>query len=126
LRRHGVEPHRQSVELRLPVAAVAVEPKRGPEDRAGIEPTAADPTRALLGDEPGAHQDLYVARHRLQRDVERLGKLGDQTIPAVEPGQDRSPHRVRQRAEYQVQCLVVGLRLFHAWILLNRRDYNQR
>jgi len=65
-----VEPHGERVELRLPILAVAVEPQRGVEDRSGIEATPTDPPRALLLDEPGANQDLDMARHSLQRDVE--------------------------------------------------------
>jgi len=61
-----VEPGGKSVELRLPVFAVAVEPQRRLEDRAGFEPAAADPAGALLLDEAGPDQDLDVARHCLQ------------------------------------------------------------
>jgi len=61
-----VEPGGKRVELRLPVFAVAVEPQRGLEDRAGFEPAAADPAGALLRDEAGADQNLNVARHGLQ------------------------------------------------------------
>jgi len=61
-----VEPGGKGVELRLPVFAVAIEPQRGLEDRAGFEPAAADPAGALLRDEAGPDQNLDVARHGLQ------------------------------------------------------------
>jgi len=61
-----IEPGGERVELRLPIPAIAVEPQRRLEDRPGFEPAAADPARALLLDEAGPHEDLDVARHRLQ------------------------------------------------------------
>jgi len=78
-----IEPHGERVELRLPVFAVAVEPQRGVKDRPRIEPAPADPTDALLSDEAGADEDLAVARHRLQRDVERRGQPGGQPIGKI-------------------------------------------
>ena len=105
-----IEPYGERVELRLPVLAVAIEPQRGVEDRSGVEPAAADPAGALLPDEAGADQDLDVARHRLERDVERRGQFRDQQIRAVEPGQHRAPHRIGQRGEHAVERRRVGHR----------------
>jgi len=125
LRGQGIEPHGERVELRLPVAAVTVKPPRGLEDRAGVEAAAADPASTLLGHEPGAHQHMDVARHRLQRDVERRRELGDEQVLTIEPREDRPPDRVGQRSEHQVEGLVVGLCVFHARVLLNLSDDNQ-
>ena len=40
---------------------------------------------AFLGDEPGAHQHLDMARHRLERDGKRLGELRYHEVATVEP-----------------------------------------
>jgi len=61
----------------------------------------------------------------LQRDVERRGKLGDEQVFAVEPRKDRPPYRVGQRAEHQVEGLVVGLRVIHGDALFNNADDSQ-
>ena len=98
-----VEPGGKGVELRLPVFAVAVEPQRGLEDRAGFEPAAADPARALLRDEAGADQNLDVARHGLQRNIEGRGQFRDEQIFAVQPRQHRAPHRIGKRREDAVE-----------------------
>ena len=98
-----IEPHGERVELRLPVLAVTVEPQRGLEDRAGFEPVAADPAGALLRDEAGPDQDLDVARHGLQRDIERRGQFRDEQILAVEPRQHRAAHRIGKRGEDAVE-----------------------
>jgi len=105
-----IEPRGERLELRLPVFAIAVEPQRGLEDRPGIEPASADPAGALLPDETGPDQHLDVARHRLQRDVERRGQLRDQQIRAIEPDQHRAPDRVGQRSENAVEVRLVGRR----------------
>ena len=105
-----IEPRGERVELRLPVFAVAVEPQRSVEDRTGVEPAAANSAGALLLDEAGADQHLDVARHRLQRDVERGGQLRDQQIRAIEPGQHRAADRVGQRGEHAVEHRPLGHR----------------
>jgi hypothetical protein len=98
-----IEPGGERVELRLPIFAVAIEPQRGLEDRPGFEPAAADPAGALLRDEAGPDQNLDVARHRLQRDVERCGQFRNEQILAVQPRQHRAPHRIGKRGEDAVQ-----------------------
>ena len=98
-----IEPGGERVELRLPIFAVAIEPQRGLEDRPGFEPAAADPAGALLRDEAGPDQDLDVARHGLQRDIERRGQFRDEQILAVEPREHRAPHRIGQRGEDAVE-----------------------
>jgi hypothetical protein len=103
-----IEPGGERVELRLPVFAVAVEPQRRLEDRSRFEAAAADPAGALLRDEAGPHEDLDVARHRLQRDVERRGQFRDEQILAVEPRQHRAAHRIGKRREDAVQHRLVG------------------
>lgn len=89
--------------MRLPVLAVAVEPKRGVEDRPGIKPAPADPAGALLLDESGADQHLNVSRYSLKRDVERRRQFRDEQILAVEARQDRAPDRVGKRGEDAVE-----------------------
>ena len=103
-----IEPHGEHVELRLPVLAVAVEPQRGLEDRPGIEPAPADPASALLLDEAGPDQHLDVARHGLQRYVERRRKLGDEQILAIEPRQHRAPDRIGERGKDAVEQRFFG------------------
>jgi hypothetical protein len=121
----GIEPHRERVELRLPVTAVAVEPERGGEDRPGIEPAAADPATTLLRHQPCAHQHMDVARHRLQRNVERRGDLCDEQIFAIQSVEYRAPNRVGERTKHLIQDLIVGFGLIHDEIILNRTDDNQ-
>jgi len=103
-----VEPHGERFELRLPVLAVAVEPQRGLEDRPGVEPAPADPAGALLLDEAGPDQHLDVARHRLQRDVERRRQLRDEQILAIEPRQHRAPDRIGERSKDAVESRFFG------------------
>jgi hypothetical protein len=98
-----IEPHGKRVELRLPVLAVAVEPQRGLEDRPGIEPAPADAAGALLLDEASPDQHLDVARHRLQRNVERRRQLRDEQILAIEPRQHRPPDRIGERGKDAVE-----------------------
>ena len=98
-----IEPGGERVELRLPILAIPIEPERGLEDRARIETTAADPTGALLLHESGPHEDLDVARHRLERDVEWRGQFRDKQIFAIEPRQHSPPHRIGERREDAVE-----------------------
>jgi hypothetical protein len=113
LRRERIEPHRQRIELRLPIAAVTVDPQRRLEDRARVEPAAFDPTGALLGHQAGADQHLDVARHRLQRDRERRRQLSDQQIFAIELVEYLTPDRIGKRAEHQVKGPFCGLDGIH-------------
>jgi len=103
-----IEPRGERVELRLPILAVAVEPQRGLEDRPGVEPAPADPARALLLDEAGPDQHLDVARHRLQRDVERRRQLRDEQVLTIEPRQHRPPDRVGKRGKDAVEQRLSG------------------
>jgi len=107
LRRQRIEPHRQRVELRLPIAAVAVEPQRRLEDRAGVETAAADAAAALLGHQAGPHQHLDVTRHGLQRDGERRRQFGDQQVFTIQLVEYLAPDRVGERAEYRVKHRVI-------------------
>lgn len=107
MRRQRIEPHRQCVELRLPIAAVAVEPERGLKDRASVEAAAADPAATFLGHQPGAHQDLNVARYCLQRNVKRGRQLGDQQVFTIKLVEYLAPDRVRKRSEHRVEHRVV-------------------
>ena len=121
----GIEPHRKRIELRLPIAAVAVEPERGGKDRPGIEPAAADPAAALLGHQPGTDQHLDVPRHRLQRNVERRGELGDEQVFTIQSVEYRAPHRIGERAEHLIEDFIVGFGLIHAEMILNPLDDSQ-
>ena len=103
-----IEPRGERVELRLPVFAVAVEPQRGLEDRPGLEPAPADPPGALLLYEAGPDQHLDVARHRLQRDVERRRQFRDEQVLAIEPGQHSAPDRIGQRGKDVVEQPLPG------------------
>jgi len=103
LRGQGIEPHRKRVKLRLPVAAVAVDPQRGFEDRSGVEPAAADAAALFLGHQPGAHQHLDVARYRLQRNRERRGEFGDRQVITIQSVEYLATHRVGERPEHEVE-----------------------
>jgi hypothetical protein len=123
--REGIEPHGERVELRLPVAAVAVEPQRSLKDRPGIKAAAADPARALLRHQPGTHQHLDVARHRLQRNIERRRQLGDEQVLPIQSVEDRTADRVGKRAEDQIESLVERFWLVHARNLSASRGNSQ-
>jgi hypothetical protein len=105
--------------LRLPIAAVPVDPQPGLKDGAGVEPAAADPAGALLRDETGAHQNLDMARHRLQRNLERRRQLGDEQIFAIQSVEYRAANRIGERAEHQIEGRVVGFRNIHAADLIS-------
>src|SRR5579883_2385479 len=100
----------QQIELLLPVPAVAVDPDGRGEDRSRDEAAPADAAGARLRDESRLHQYLYVARHRLKRDVEGLGEFRDEQRLRVEPRQDAAPDGVRQREENAVEKLLIGIR----------------
>jgi hypothetical protein len=95
------------------------------KDGAGIEPAAADAAAALLRHEARAHQHLDVARHRLQRNVERRSELGDQQILLIQPVEYRAADGVGKRAEHLVEDLIFGLRLIHEQIISKWPDDNQ-
>jgi len=94
--------------LRLPVAAVPVEPQRGLEDRAGIEAATADAAAAFLSHEAGAHQNVDMARHRLQRNFERRRQLGDQQVFAIKLVEYLAANRVGERTEHRVEHQIIG------------------
>jgi hypothetical protein len=98
-----VEPGGERVELRLPILAVPIEPYSGLENRARIETTTADPAGALLFHETGPNEDLDVARHRLERDVEWRRQFRDEQILAIEPRQHGAPHRIGKSSEHAVE-----------------------
>src|SRR5262249_34803431 len=104
-----VEPGGERVELRLPIFAVVVDPYGRLVDRSGVEAAAADAAGALLGDEPGAHQHLDVARDSLERDGERFGEFRYQQVAPIEPAQDGAAHRVGERRENAVERRRIGL-----------------
>jgi len=112
-----IEPGGERVELRLPIFAVAVEPERGLEDRPGFKPAAADPAGALLRDETGPDENLDVARHRLQGNVEGRGQFRDEQIFAVEPVQHRPPHRIGERRENAVEHRLLCRTLRRNYVL---------
>jgi protein subunit release factor B len=109
LRGQRVEPHRQRVKLRLPVTAIAVDPQRRLKDWAGFKTAPADAAGALLRHETGTNQDLDVARHRLQRNVEWRRQLADQQIFAIKLVEYLAPHRIGQRAEHQVEGRIFAI-----------------
>jgi hypothetical protein len=122
----GIEPQRQRIELRLPIAAVAIEPERSGEDRSGIDPAAADPAAALLRHQAGAHQYLDMARHRLQRNVERRSELGDQQIFTIQSVEYRASNRIGERAEHPVEDLTIGFGVIHGEMVQQCFDNNQQ
>ena len=63
---------------------------------------------AASGDQAGRLQDLQMARHRRQADVERLGQLVHRRLPFRQPRQDGAPRRVGQGREGRAER--IGLR----------------
>src|SRR5262249_31790408 len=58
---------------------------------------SADATGALLLHQPGSHQHLDVAGHRLQGDVEGGGELGHEQRLVTQPLKGRAADRSRER-----------------------------
>jgi len=56
---------------------------------------------------------MDVARHRLQRDVERRRQLGDQQIFSIQSVEYRAPHRIGERTEHLVKGSFIGIGLAH-------------
>ena len=67
-----------------------------------------------------------MARHRLQRNVERRGELRDEQVFFIQSVEDFSPYRIGESAEHQIQGLVAGFRLIHAQSIMNLADDNQQ
>jgi hypothetical protein len=91
------------------VFAVAVEPERRRQHRSGIEAAATDAPGAFLAHQSCADQDLDVARHRLQRDIEWRCEFGHQQCAFIQPPQDRAPGRIRESEEYSVKQRLIGV-----------------
>ncbi len=73
----------------------------------GIEPAVVDPTLFAPSEEPRFFQDLQVLRHRGERDVERLGELGDTVLARRQSRQDRAPRRIGERPEGPIERLGI-------------------
>src|SRR6516162_4084821 len=61
-----LQPVLQSIELRLPIVAVVVDPDGGFIQRTGVEAAGADAAAAFLADKASPDQNLDVARDRLR------------------------------------------------------------
>lgn len=96
----------KSVELLFPHGAVVVEPVgrllHGAGDQAAIPLTPLAPA----GNEAGSLEDAQVLAHRRQRHAERRRQFADGVLPALQPLEQLSPARVRQRAEDGVESMV--------------------
>jgi hypothetical protein len=111
--------------LRLPIAAVAVDPQRRLEDWAGVEPAASDPAGALLRHQAGTDQHLDVARHRLERNRERRRQLGDQQVFAIELVEYLAPDRIGECAKHQVEGRFGGFHGIHGTMITRDTENNQ-
>jgi hypothetical protein len=66
-----------------------------------------DPTLFAPGEQPRFLQDLQVLRDRGERDVERLGELGDAELARRQSRQDRAPRRIGKGTEGPVEALGI-------------------
>ena len=62
-----------------------------------------DATVALAHEQPGVLQHSHVFRDRRERDVERLGKLGDRELAGGEAREHRPARGVAQRCEGRIE-----------------------
>jgi hypothetical protein len=99
---------REQIELLLPVLGVAIQPDGRIEQRAHIEAAAADASTALLLHHSGPHQNLDMARHALQRDVEGRREFGLEQRLTVEPLQDPAADGIAKRTEHPVEPRIVS------------------
>jgi len=93
----------QIVQPFSPEASVMVDPVRGDPQRRGPQPAHAPLRVDASFDQASALEHPQVARHRRQRDVERLGEIADCSLAACEPRQYRAPRRIGERGESLVQ-----------------------
>ncbi len=101
--RGGFEITRQRIELRLPEAAGALDPRRGAFHRAGGEPAVVDAAINFALEQPRRLEDPQMLRDRRQRHPEGLGQLGHGRFAPREARQDGATRRVGQRSEGGVQ-----------------------
>lgn len=68
---------------------------------------------SLADEKAGVFEHAHVSRDRRQRDVERLGELGDRAFAGRESRQHRSPRGIAQRRECRVEDgrLIVNQRV---------------
>jgi len=61
-----------------------------------------------LRHQAGAHQDVDVARHRLERNLERGRQFGDQQVFAIKLVEYLAANRVGKRAEHRIEHQIIG------------------
>jgi hypothetical protein len=93
----------QVVESVFPEFAMARDPLRRGVHRSGIEPAVVDPTLSAPCEESRFFQNLQVLRDRGERDVERLGEVGDAELARRQSRQDRAPRRIGEGAEGPIE-----------------------
>ncbi len=99
----GFEITRERIELRLPGAAVALDPCRGAFHRAGGEPAAVDAAVNFAVEKSRRLEDTQMLRDRRQRHREGIGQLGHRRFAPREARQDGATRRVGQRSVGGVQ-----------------------
>jgi len=93
------EIRRELIELELPEAAVALDPRRRLAHRRGDERRAPHAPLAADAREAGALEDSHVLRDRGQRHLESRRKLADRALARCEPRHDRAPCRIGESSE---------------------------
>jgi hypothetical protein len=83
----------------LPEAPVAVDPLRRFTQGTGAKPADAPLCVDAPLDQAGTLQHPQMARHRRQRDIERLGESADRRFTPRESRQDRASRRIGERSE---------------------------
>jgi hypothetical protein len=103
----------QAVELRVPELLVAVKPFKCALQRFALESAADDAAGLLPLDQAGAFQDSEVLHEPRQRHREWVGEFADRALAVPQPGEDRTPGGVCQRAEDCAQRIV---RIVNHWV----------
>ncbi len=94
----------QSVELILPEAAIAGDPRVRRAHRAGDEPAAPHAAVAPAHDEPRALEYAHVLGHGREGHVERLGEGAHGGFPGQgEVGEHGAPGRIGEGRERRVE-----------------------
>src|SRR3954447_5564299 len=107
----------EPVHARLPGPLARLHPRDRVVERLGLHPARPPLRLTAAGDEPGALEDLEVARDRRKAHVKRRGDLVDRRLALGQAGEDRPASGVGEGGERLAE--LVGRHLTH---LLNNEN----
>jgi hypothetical protein len=95
------------IELKLPEAAVVLDPLRRFAHRRGDQRRAPYAPLAPHARETGALEHTYVLRHGGERHLKARCQLADRPLAGRKPRDDRAPSRIGESGECIVERLLV-------------------